>query len=204
MPAVHSSERTGAAEGRQLARVTVFDSEQDLSEPDFKLISELLYREAGIVVRAHKQAMVRGRMARLARDAGAPSIAAYCQRLRGADATQVLPDLINALTTNHTSFYREDHHFAHLEQVALPAIMANPALKSRLRIWCAAASSGEEPYTIAATLHAFLKGARHADSLILATDIDSAVLAAARVGTYPAASLARLSENQRARLLATP
>jgi chemotaxis protein methyltransferase CheR len=177
------------------------DPDGELTESDFRMIADIIHREAGIVVREHKQAMVRGRLARRVRELGLGSISDYCNRLKGSDLAVELPGLLNALTTNHTAFYREEHHFVHLEQIALPALNTGT---ERLRVWCAAASSGEEPYTIAATLHACLGEQRVRDCLILATDIDSNVIAAAQEGVYPHSGLARLNDQQRHRLKATP
>jgi chemotaxis protein methyltransferase CheR len=175
------------------------DPEGELNEADFRMVADIIHREAGIVVREHKQAMVRGRLARRVRDLGLASIGDYCNRLKGSDLAIELPELLNALTTNHTAFYREEHHFTHLEQVAIPALNKG---SERLRVWCAAASSGEEPYTIAATLHACLGEQRKRDCLILATDIDSNVIAAAKEAVYPQSALTRLNDQQRQRLQA--
>jgi chemotaxis protein methyltransferase CheR len=180
------------------------DVDHELAEEDFRMVAELVRREAGIVVRDHKQAMVRGRLVRRARELGLPSLKSYCDRLKGPGLEEELPGLLNALTTNHTAFYREEHHFAHLETVALPEMLADPARSQRLRLWCAAASTGEEPYTIAATLRAALGGRRHPDCLILATDIDSDVLATAERGLYPQAAIAKLGEAQRRQLALRP
>jgi chemotaxis protein methyltransferase CheR len=176
------------------------EADGDLTEADFRMVSDIIHREAGIVVRQHKQAMVRGRLARRARELGLASVQDYCRLLKGPELAKELPGLMNALTTNHTAFYREDHHFEHLQKTALPAV----ANQQKLRIWCAAASSGEEPYTIAATLHAYFNGHPHRDCLILATDLDSEVLRTAEQGCYPPSSTEKLSADQRARLMLRP
>jgi chemotaxis protein methyltransferase CheR len=181
-----------------------FDVSCDLSESDFRFVADVIRREAGIVVREHKQAMVRGRLVRRARELGLASVTDYCQRIRGPELANELPGLLNALTTNHTAFYREEHHFAHLEREALPRLMDRQGRRERLRVWCAAASSGEEPYTIAATVKAFFATEPHPDCLILATDIDSDVLAAAERGHYAEAGLAKLPAAQRDRLHLSP
>jgi chemotaxis protein methyltransferase CheR len=180
------------------------DVDCDLPEQDFRLVAEIIRRESGIVVREHKQAMVRGRLVRRARELGLPSLRAYCDRLKGPELARELPGLLNALTTNHTAFFREEHHFAHLAATALPAIAGAGGGRGRLRIWCAAASSGEEPYSIAATLKTWLGGRPHPDCLILATDIDSDVLAAAERGLYAPAAVERLDEGRRRALGLSP
>ncbi len=177
-------------------QATMLDVDCELPEQDFRMVVDIIRREAGIVVREHKQAMVRGRLVRRARELGLPSLRAYCERLKGPSLDGELPGLLNALTTNHTAFYREEHHFAHLAGTALPALMGGGG-RGRLRIWCAAASTGEEPYCIAATLKAWFAGRPHPDCLVLATDIDSDVLATAERGVYSESTVERLSEAQR-------
>jgi chemotaxis protein methyltransferase CheR len=175
----------------------------DLKESDFRLIAEIVHGKAGIVVRAHKQAMVRGRLMRRVRELGLPSIDAYCALLRGPGLDDELPGLLNALTTNHTAFFREAHHFDHLAQTALPwAMPQGGAAGRRVRLWCSAASTGEEPYTIAGVVNAYVKGRDVGDLRILATDIDSDVLARAEAGLYPAAAVAALRPDQQALLKA--
>lgn len=169
-----------------------------LAPDDFRMIIALAHRSAGLVVHAHKEAMVRGRLSRRARDLGLASVGEYCAILRSPELDGELPHLLNALTTNHTSFYREAHHFEHLGQVALPSLMPNgPQDARRFRIWCAAASSGEEPFTIAATVHGFAQGRPFNDLRILATDIDSEVLKRAEAAVYPASTLEELSPAQK-------
>lgn len=177
----------------------------ELRPEDFRMVADLVHREAGIVVRDHKHAMVRGRLARRARELGIRSISEYCARLRGEELARELPGLVNALTTNHTAFFREAHHFRHLEEVALPELMGEGVFDGgRFRIWSAAASSGEEPYTIAATVAAHAGGRPLIDCRILATDIDTEMLAKAERGVYPRAALEALEPGQAERLAAEP
>lgn len=177
----------------------------DLKESDFRLIAEIVHAKAGIVVRSHKQAMVRGRLMRRVRELGLPSIDAYCALLRGPGLEGELSGLLNALTTNHTAFFREAHHFDHLAETALPFAMPHGAGQGgRVRIWCSAASTGEEPYTIAGVVNGFVRGRPPADLRILATDIDSEVLARAEQGAYPAGALAALKPAQQALLPVEP
>lgn len=173
----------------------------DLREEDFRLIAALVHREAGILIRDYKQAMVRGRLSRRVRELGLKSITDYCERLRGPDFEQEITGLLNVLTTNHTAFYREAHHFEHLELTALPELLSRGAAGARFRVWSAAASSGEEPYTIAATLNAFAGPAGFADLRVLATDIDTDMIARAQQGEYPVQALAALAAGQQVRLL---
>jgi chemotaxis protein methyltransferase CheR len=156
--------------------------EHDLSfeRADFDRVRTLIYQRAGISLGDGKQAMVYSRLSRRLRDTGHSSFAEYLQWLEresSASAAGEWQEFVNCLTTNLTSFFREDHHF-----IALSADLRarNP---SGLRIWCSAASTGEEPYSIAMTVLETL-GAQHSVKLI-ASDIDTQVLAKARLGVYP-------------------
>lgn len=92
--------------------------------------------------------------------------------------------MINAITTNLTGFFREPHHFAALKDEVLPELLRAPAQERRLRIWSAGCSSGEEPYSIAMTLKRALPTAQNWDALVLATDIDTNMIATCRAGVY--------------------
>ena len=149
---------------------------------DFERVRDLIYARAGISLQAGKQAMVYSRVSRRLRDTGHRSFGSYLQWLeagRGAEAESEWQAFVNCLTTNLTSFFREAHHFE-----ALADDLAARAGKP-LRIWCNAASTGEEPYTIAMTGAEAL--GPNAKLEIIASDIDTEVLAAAARGVYPAA-----------------
>jgi len=173
-PAIASAARTDAAAGPA-------DQEFDFSAADFERVRQLIYQRAGISLHAGKQAMVYSRLSRRLRETGHRSFAGYLQWLEhpgGAAGEHEWQEFINCLTTNLTSFFREEHHFHELAD-DLKARSAGP-----LRIWCNAASTGEEPYSIAMTV-AEADGAGHGVS-ILATDIDTKVLATAARGVYAA------------------
>jgi chemotaxis protein methyltransferase CheR len=160
------------------ARAVVDDSrEYDFHARDFERVRNLIYRRAGINLSDHKQNMVYSRLSRRLRTHGMRSFGEYLDRIEsdaqfGAAEAQ---EFVNALTTNLTSFYREAHHFPVLEEFLRSA--SGPP-----RIWCAAASTGEEPYTIAITM-VEAANSRPAGSL-LATDIDTNVLATAARAAY--------------------
>ncbi|MGL4444206.1 MAG: CheR family methyltransferase [Alsobacter sp.] len=160
------------------------DGDFTLSQRDFELIASIAKEQAGIVIRAHKMAMIRGRLLRRLRALHLRSVTEYCELLRGPDADRELPQLLNVLTTNHTAFFRERHHFDHMRSHALPEIYSRAGRgDGRVRIWCAASSTGEEPYTLAATVVAS-QPPRNLDVKILATDIDTDVLARAEAAEY--------------------
>lgn len=143
---------------------------------DFERVRELIYKKAGISLADSKQEMVYSRLARRLRATGINSFSEYLDNLEREQSGDEWEAFTNALTTNLTSFFREEHHFPILaEQVK--------NRKEPVNIWCSASSTGEEPYSIAMTLcEAFgtLKPPAH----IIATDIDTNVLATASRGVY--------------------
>ncbi len=156
-------------------------AEFKLSSADFERVRRLIHRHAGISLNPGKQAMVHSRLARRLRATGQDSFAGYLQWLEELPAQDAeWQAFVNSLTTNLTSFFREEHHFAALAD-DLQARRGRP-----LRIWCNAASTGEEPYSIAMTVAEAL-GAQ-ARVTLLGTDIDTLVLATARRGVYAAAA----------------
>jgi len=146
---------------------------------DFERVRRLIYGIAGIDLNASKRNMVYSRLARRLRARGIESFGSYLDGLEQSEdfASQERQEFVNALTTNLTSFFREEHHFPVLAEF-LRTIPAGRAP----RIWCAAASTGEEPYSIAMTVVETL-GAK-SEARLLATDIDTQVLAAAGRGVY--------------------
>lgn len=175
--------------------------EATLTRDDMGFIARLVYEQAGIVIREHKEAMTRGRLARRVKALGMGSVADYCAFLRTPAAGDELPELINALTTNHTAFFRESHHFEHLRKDVLPRlIQERAARRGRIRIWSSACSSGEEAYSIAAVSRDALGNRSDLDFRILATDIDTDILDRAAAGVYPAELLERLPAPYRSQL----
>ena len=124
-----------------------------------------------------------GRLARRLRALNLESFAEYIELIEGGDPAE-LEEFVNAVTTNLTSFFREPHHFDYLAREALPAIAARADASYRLRIWCCAASTGEEPYSIAMVLREAQERLTGWDVKLLATDLDSAVLATGATGVY--------------------
>jgi len=150
---------------------------------DFERVRALIYQRAGISLHTGKQAMVYSRLSRRLRETSHRSFASYLEwleRTSGPAGEQEWQEFINCLTTNLTSFFREEHHFHALAE-DLKARAGRP-----LRIWCNAASTGEEPYTLAMTAVEAL-GA-NAPVKIVASDIDTKVLATAARAVYPADS----------------
>jgi len=157
---------------------------------DFEHVCALIYQRAGISLSASKQDLVYGRLARRLRTLRAPSFAEYLELLEDPDAAE-WEHFTNALTTNLTAFFRERHHFD-----MLATYLRQHAGRDTLRLWSAAASTGEEAYSMAITVADTLHRANDVVK-ILATDIDTHVIDKARRGVYPAERIDNLSEAQR-------
>ena len=149
---------------------------------DFERVRRLILRRAGISLSATKQAMVYSRLARRLRETGHRSFAAYLHDLEGnaVPGHGEWQEFVNCLTTNLTSFFREEHHFHAL------ADELRQRASRRVRIWCAAASTGEEPYSLAMTAAELPAGSAAGEVQITASDIDTQVLATAQRGVYRA------------------
>lgn len=153
------------------------------TESDYRRLIEIATSETGIMLEA-KRELIYGRVSRRLRQLGLAEAGEYVDLVL-SDAAEHR-SFINLITTNLTSFFREKHHFETLERTVLPALLRARASEKRLRIWSAGCSTGQEPYSLAMVLHRVLDGRRDWDVRILATDIDTDVLAQARTGVYPA------------------
>lgn len=151
---------------------------------DFDFLRTMVNEQTGIVLSEAKRDLLYGRLTKRLRQLGLESFADYCQLLQSGDRTE-MEHLVNAMTTNLTMFFRENHHFEYLADTLLPALLNTKAQSRRLRLWSAGCSTGEEPYSIAMVCKEVLP-ATGWDVKILATDIDSNVLATAQRGIYTA------------------
>jgi chemotaxis protein methyltransferase CheR len=151
------------------------------STHDFEVIRKLVSQHTGIVLTDAKRDMVYSRLVRRIRQLGLDSFSAYCERLLNGDGDE-LGTFINAITTNLTAFFRESHHFEFLAKTALPALMQQRQATRRLRIWSAGCSTGEEPYSLAIVVKEVVPATW--DVKILATDLDTNVVATADRGVY--------------------
>lgn len=150
---------------------------------DFDCLRTLVKHYTGIALSDSKRELVYSRLTRRLRHLGLASFAAYCQVLQEGDGDEI-EQLVNAITTHMTTFFREAHHFDYLATTVLPALRAARTYHRRVRIWSAGCSTGEEPYSIAMVCQEALPATEGWDVKILATDIDSNVLATARQGIY--------------------
>ncbi|MGE4411280.1 MAG: protein-glutamate O-methyltransferase CheR [Sphingobium sp.] len=158
------------------------------SRADFEEVSRIIYDIAGIVLPPGKATLVYSRLAPLVRESGQQTFARYIEHVRRDEAD--MRGMINALTTNHTFFYRESHHFDHLAGQVRPQLLAKARAGEPVRLWSAGCSTGEELYSLAMALlgpdrreaRALLDG----DVVILATDLADHAVAGARAARYPA------------------
>jgi chemotaxis protein methyltransferase CheR len=157
-----------------------------MSEADFALIVRLVKQHAGIHLGPHKQAMVYARLAGRLRTLGMTNFGRYCEVLTDPRGAAEIGVLVNAITTNFTRFFRERHHFEHLAQDVIPAVVRRAAKsgRRRLRIWSAGCATGEEAYSIAMTLRQYVPDLDLWDARVLATDISTDALAVAEAGVY--------------------
>jgi chemotaxis protein methyltransferase CheR len=158
--------------------------EFELSDAVFDRLRELVRRYTGIALAASKRELVYGRLARRLRALQLTSFADYCALIESGPADEI-QELTNAITTNLTSFFRENHHFQQLAGEIFPQIEAHRAATKRIRVWSAGCSTGEEPYSIAMVMREALAHLRDWDVKLLATDIDTKVVDTASAGVYP-------------------
>ncbi len=167
--------------------------EHSLSDKQFKKLCDLVYDSTGIVLAEGKRQMVYRRLMRRIRELQLKTFPEYYALLENNDDTE-WPNFLNAITTNFTSFFRENHHFEYLKSDFLPKHCREFG-RERLRVWSTASSTGEEPYSLAITLRDFYgHGVADTDCRILATDLDTNVLETARAGIYEADRIEGLPE----------
>jgi chemotaxis protein methyltransferase CheR len=158
-----------------------------LTERDFALIQDLVHRKSGIFLGEHKRALVIGRLSRRMRELGLTTLSAYYDVvMQGGDAE--LTRLLDAICTNETRFFRESDHFAFLESRALgelEELAASGRIPKRIRVWSAACSSGEEPYSLAMTLRARFPRSSGWQIEIIASDLSTRILDRAREAIWP-------------------
>lgn len=156
-------------------------NEQTIDTQTFERFVDLIYERAGIKLGPHKRALVASRLGKRMRHVGISCYKAYFDYVHQDRTESELVALLDAISTNVTHFYREPRHFEFLARVI--AAWENQG-QTKFRLWCAAASTGEEPYTMAITLAESLRSM--ADTKILATDLSTRVLERARQGIYEA------------------
>lgn len=171
------------------------EREFHFSDKEFKFISKLVGERTGIVLSDAKRQMVYGRLSRRLRQLNLTKFSDYCDMLTSGHESELI-EFTNAITTNLTAFFRENHHFEHLKTKVLPEIIRNNASTKRIRIWSAGCSSGEEPYSIAMCVREILPKSRGWDVKILATDLDSNMVKRGKEGVYTAERVEGLSDSR--------
>lgn len=155
-----------------------------MTDGDFKRIREIAYSMTGISLSEHKKNMIYGRLARRLRRLNIGTFREYCELLNEGDPEENV-EFVNSITTNLTSFFRENHHFEHLKNVVLPALIKKNANTRKIRIWSAGCSTGEEPYSISMVVKS-VAALSNWDVKVLATDLDSNVVDKAKSAIYSA------------------
>ena len=174
------------------------DREFEFTDTDFARIRTYVKENTGINLSEAKKNMVYSRLSRRLRQLDTRSFAEYWERVIAPDSDEK-GSFINAITTNLTAFFRENHHFEFLRDVLLPELVKQNQRTRRLRIWSAGCSTGEEPYSIAMTILENVPDASHWDIKILATDLDTNVLAHATAGVYDLERINGISDARKRR-----
>ncbi len=174
-----------------------------LTDQQFKTIRGLVYDHCGINLHDGKKELVRARLAKCLREGGFTSFSEYMKQVFSDKSGREFSILVDALSTNLTSFFREMQHFEFLSQEFLPALLARKRKRNdfKLRCWSAGCSSGEEPYSIAITLLETIAGQGSWDVKVLATDISTTILEQAQQGVYGDDRIKPVSSVQRQKYL---
>lgn len=151
---------------------------------DFELYKSLLLEKSGLVITPDKSYLLDSRLTPIAKKWNYPTLEMMTLQLRAIPDPKLVKDIVEAMTTNETSFFRDTKPFALFQETVLPHMIQNRASRKKVRIWCAACSSGQEPYSLSMILkdkEAQLKGWQFE---IIATDLSDDILAQARKATY--------------------
>jgi chemotaxis protein methyltransferase CheR len=170
-----------------------------MTPEDFGRIAAMLHADAGIHLAETKAALVFARLAKRLRSLGLQSFRDYCALVDSQEGLGERKTMLAALTTNVTKFFREPHHFDHLATCVLPPLVEAARRGGKIRLWSAACSNGQEPYSIALTLLSVMPDAAKYDVKVLATDIDPSMLEEADRGVYSETAVAAVPAALRAR-----
>lgn len=183
--------------------ITAPQKEFLLTESDFSYLRKLAANASGLNITEEKRELVYGRLVKRLRSLGMKNFRQYCDYLKRDDknSQEELTNFINAMTTNTTAFFRENHHYEYLKNTLFPELIVKnrDVIKPRLRIWSAGCSEGQEVYSIAMVLKECIPEIESWDVKILATDIDSDILKIAKRGIYSFDSIKDISKQRRKR-----
>ncbi len=154
------------------------------SDADFTIIARRAYHDFGLHLTLAKKDLVYSRLTKRLRQLGLSDFRTYCALIEEDHAGDERMQLLSALTTNVTQFFREDHHFRFLRESVLPDLIATARAGGRVRLWSAGCSAGQEPYSLAITMLEMFPDAVGHDVRILATDVDPMIVARARAGQF--------------------
>jgi chemotaxis protein methyltransferase CheR len=155
-----------------------------MTPEDFGFLRRLLKERSGLVLAAEKQYLAESRLLPLARRNGMATLAELVGRLKGTPGGKLAAEVVDAMTTNETFFFRDKIPFEHFRDAILPALMASRARDKRIRIWCSAASTGQEPYSLAMMLREMGASLDGYKFHIVATDLCGEVIEKAKAGIY--------------------
>ena len=182
---------------RQSPDECLASGEYPLTRRDLTEIAAMIYADAGIYLNETKASLVYSRLSKHIRALGLKGFRDYCTLVASPEGASARKEMLSHLTTNFTRFFRENHHFEHLKAEVLPELLSRARAGGRVRIWSAACSDGQEPYSIALTVLSLMPNVADYDFRILATDIDPKILATARTGAYDANALETVSPAMR-------
>lgn len=175
--------------------------EYRFTDDDFEAIARYASRHFGINLPSTKRQLVYSRLVRRIRALGLPDFKSYVALLDKPEAQDEHPEILAALATNTTHFFRERHHFDLLEETVLPPLLAAARNGRRVRLWSSASSTGQEPFSLAMTVLRLMPEASRYDIRILATDIVPAIVDRAKSARFSDEELSSLSADQRSRFL---
>ncbi len=155
-----------------------------MSPSDYDYLRNLLKTRSGLVLGADKHYLVESRLLPVVRKAGLTDLAGLVVKLKGTNVEPLIVEVVEAMTTNETFFFRDRIPFDHFRESIMPSLLAARARERRIRIWCAAASTGQEPYTLAICLKEMGKTLAGWNVEIVATDISMEALEKAKSGIY--------------------
>lgn len=178
----------------------MFTEETELSSSDFKRLSTLIYRYSGICLAPGKRVMLENRLRRHIQTAQWVSLRDYLDWLDGRPQEEAIAELVELATNHHTAFFREESHFEFIREVALPFLTRSfGGRMTAIRVWSTAASSGEEPYTLAMVLTDWFASQGYGTWNLLASDISRPILAQAERGIYPDRKVKSVNEGFRSK-----
>lgn len=166
------------------------------TDSDFQVISHYAAKCYGLDIKIEKKGLIYARLARRVRALGLPDFKSYCDVVTSPTAATEQVELLSALTTNVSSFFREKHHFELLRGQVLPALRQKAESKDGIVIWSAGCSAGQEPYSIAATIRDTWADSAQLNIRIISTDVDPRIVEKARIATYRTSEVGTLNPQQ--------